>query len=570
MAAGSNTDSIIQSIEEKLKNGNFYSPCLNEIRLFRSSNPTDGRAHLYALMYELRCRTRKELAAQREPFDGNENYLKAMQYGDSELKNELQGYINAINARIEANLKNPKVGDEVFLGTNNGQRMWWKVLKIQDGTALVIAADDRFTIFNMTYHQSGGNITWSECALRKWLNSDFINEYFTKAERARILPCKLNNDDNPKYNTPGGVPTTDRVFLLSIEEANTLFANGRARDINYNWWLRTPGSSPDSVACVNRGGKVSPKGIIVNERALCVRPAFYVQCGTPQETESPSGTTIVNDTNSDSLLQSVEIMLGEGDFYGAMYKCDVILDMNPTNARVYFYMLMSNLCCRTRNDLAAQKVPFDGNQYYLKAMQYGDSELKKELQGYINAINARSEAKQKNPKVGDEIYFGTNANNGQRMWWKVLKTQDRTALVITNDFICFKPYHQPGGDTTWSECTLRKWLNSDFINGYFTQAERERILPCELNNNGNHYKTLGEYTTTDEVFLLSVSEATTLFTNDQERANGTWWWLRSTGRYADDLGAYVDYAGEVDSSGYNASVNIFQGVRPALWLNLDS
>ena len=54
---------------------------------------------------------------------------------------------------------------------------------------------------------------------------------------------------------------------------------------------------------------------------------------------------------------------------------------------------MSQLGCRTKNDLIAQKEPFDGNKYYLKAMQYGDPELKNELQGYINAINARNERK---------------------------------------------------------------------------------------------------------------------------------------------------------------------------------
>ena len=49
-------------------------------------------------------------------------------------------------------------------------------------------------------------------------NSDFINGYFTKEERDRILPWKIINDYNPKYKTPGGVNTTDKVFCLSIEE----------------------------------------------------------------------------------------------------------------------------------------------------------------------------------------------------------------------------------------------------------------------------------------------------------------------------------------------------------------
>ena len=79
-----------------------------------------------------------------------------------------------------------------------------------------------------------------------------------------------------------------------------------------------------------------------------------------------SATINVSGTNTDSLLQRVEIMLGDGDFGGAMSKCDTILDSEPTNGKVYFYMLMSNLNCRNRNDLASQTRPFDGNQFYIK------------------------------------------------------------------------------------------------------------------------------------------------------------------------------------------------------------
>ncbi len=272
-----------------------------------------------------------------------------------------------------------------------------------------------------------------------------------------------------------------------------------------------------------------------------------------------SATINVSGTNTDSLLQRVEIMLGDGDFSGAMSKCDTILDSDPTNGKVYFYMLMSNLNCRKRSDLTAQKETFDGNQYYLKAMQYGAPELKNELQGYITAINTRNEAKQKNPKVGDEIYFGTN--NGQRIWWKVLSIRDRKAFIISSNNICILPYHQPGGSITWTDCTLRKWLNNDFISGYFTPAEQSRILP---------YNTPGGVST-DKVFLLSIHEAKRLFANNQARANGSSWWLRSPGDYP-TTAAVVYGNGEVDARGYFVfnCHDYGPGVRPALWLNLNS
>ncbi len=291
-----------------------------------------------------------------------------------------------------------------------------------------------------------------------------------------------------------------------------------------------------------------------------------------------SATINVSGTNTDSLLQRVEIMLADGDFRGAMSKCDTILDSDPTNGKVYFYMLMSNLGCKNRTDLANQSIPFNGNQYYIKAVQYGDGSLKSELIGYINAINARNDAKRKREeeedlaklnslKVGSTFTFGSH--NGQRIFWKVLRIQGSMAFVITTNNVCSMPYHQPGGNITWSDCTLRKWLNNDFINGDFTQAMRARILPCKLNNDNNpQYKTPGGAPTTDKVFLLSINEANTLFANDQARANGSWWWLRSPGNYPNDAD-FVDNDGRVITFGSNVN-DYYYGVRPALWLNLNS
>ena len=281
-----------------------------------------------------------------------------------------------------------------------------------------------------------------------------------------------------------------------------------------------------------------------------------------------SATINVSGTNTDSLLQRVEIMLGDGDFGGAMSKCDTILDSDPTNGRVYFYMLMSNLNCRNRNDLASQTRPFDGNQYYIKAMQYGDPELKNELQGYTNRTYAKYDANLKNPTVGAEIRFG-HYSNGQSVIWKILRIQNNMLFIISSDNICNLPYHQPCGSITWADCTLRKWLNNEFIQGYFAPVEQARILPCKLNNDNNsQYNTPGGVPTTDKVFLLSINEANQLFAYDRARANGSWWWLRSPGFYP-DYAACVDLDGEVNTYGGDVD-NSSGGVRPALWLNLNS
>lgn len=295
-----------------------------------------------------------------------------------------------------------------------------------------------------------------------------------------------------------------------------------------------------------------------------------------------NATSYVSGINTDSLLQSVEIMLGNSDFSGAMLICNTILNSDPTNGKVYLYMLMSDLHCRNRNELAiaSQTKPFDGNQYYIKAMQYGRPELKNELQSYRNRAYTRNAAHFMNPTVGAEISFGHDPI-GQSVIWKILRIQNNMLFIISRDNICEMPYHEPGGSITWADCTLRKWLNNGFINEFFTTVEQARILPCKNRNDNNDkipsfvfgnrtcFNTPGGVPTTDKVFLLSIDEAEFLFANNQERSNGSYWWLRSPGETSGDAATVGDDGdiGPGNLGGY--FVYGSSGVRPAMWIKLE-
>ena len=301
---------------------------------------------------------------------------------------------------------------------------------------------------------------------------------------------------------------------------------------------------------------------------------FCYKCGT--ECPVYNAKNALNDKesgiNTATLLQRIEIMLSDGDFAGAMSKCDVVLDSEPMNWKAYLFMLLAELKCRNTDDLAKQPIPFDDNQYYIRAVKYCDYDLASELSIYLDEINSRNEAKQLNPKIGDDIYFGTKS--GKKMWWKVLRIKDGMALIITKENVCDLPYHDAGGDITWSDCTLRKWLNSDFLDGYFTDLERSRIKSCKLNNENSKYQTNGGEPTTDKVFLLSIHEALTMFANTSDRANDSWWWLRSPGSNLNhaavvDIGGKV-YTGVGDVYTYGNIVDYNNGVRPALWVKIDT
>ncbi len=195
-------------------------------------------------------------------------------------------------------------------------------------------------------------------------------------------------------------------------------------------------------------------------------------------------------------------------------------------------------------------------------------------------------------KVGNTVTFGSyeqNPGKGKEpIEWIVLANEGKRALVISKYILDCQQYHPEKVDITWENCTLRKWLNSTFLNAAFNATERERILASRIKNPKNAiFNTNSGNDTTDQIFCLSIDEANQYFASDVARAakatpaikakgkifvsnsNGSsLWWLRSPGSNA-CFAALVSYDGGVISFGDFVNEER-TGVRPAFWINLES
>ena len=94
------------------------------------------------------------------------------------------------------------------------------MLDVKDGKALVIS---RYGLFDAKYNYTNDYITWENCSLRKNLNGLFLTKTFSKEEQELILETQVVNADNPVRGTESGNDTTDRLFLLSLDEALVYF-----------------------------------------------------------------------------------------------------------------------------------------------------------------------------------------------------------------------------------------------------------------------------------------------------------------------------------------------------------
>ena len=185
------------------------------------------------------------------------------------------------------------IGDIIRFGAYD-----WLVLDIQNNHAMLITEN---VISRRWYHHTWDYVTWETSEIREYLNSTFFNT-FGAADRARILETTVINTGNPWLGASGGNNTTDRIFLLSIEEVVRYFGDsgqlanrhGTALDIidEYDeariahylsgpawWWVRSPGRSNDIAAFVSFYGYINMYGTVVywpDINGGGVRPALWI------------------------------------------------------------------------------------------------------------------------------------------------------------------------------------------------------------------------------------------------------------------------------------------------------
>ena len=227
--------------------------------------------------------------------------------------------------------------DNIYFGTYqqssdgsvgyNTDPIKWRVLENADGQ-LFLLSDQNLDVFQ--YHTEYESVTWEKSTMRSWLNGygaaqntgsdngidytddNFIDTAFSDGEQGAIVDTTVVNDDNPTHGTEGGNNTTDKIFLLSIAEAqnssyfaddnsriatNTAYVAGGGKIGGYvngvgkadYWWLRSPGKYDDLAADVTHKGGVFSHGLNVYGENLAVRPAFNLDLNSVLFTSAAAG-----------------------------------------------------------------------------------------------------------------------------------------------------------------------------------------------------------------------------------------------------------------------------------------
>jgi len=421
----------------------------------------------------------------------------------------------------------------------------WRVLDVQGDKALIITKD---AIGKRAYHEKKANLTWESCSLRRYLNDEFYKQ-FTKIEQQQILESRVINSNNLWYGTDGGQDTYDKFFLLSIDETDKYFGNSgdyvNKRRKGYTKWRDNP--VPNAILKHIRDGGLedSPNGNYLTNSSDNARIANYENKPCEYWLRTPGDDNV-----------SAACVMADEDRVGAI--------------------LVNGHSISSTSGRSGGVRP---------AMWINLKPILPRPSGQI--------------EIGEIVVFG-------KYRWKVLDVKNNKIFIISEDIVEVIPFHEDRKKVSWETCTLRKYLNDEFLQK-FTNEEQNRIIESSNSNPKNlwHPKKLfinrkDGNDTCDKIFLLSIDEVDRHFGNsgdyknkrrkrnvkisfatgdgyhlsnihDSERVatynrKALSWWLRSSGN-SDHITALVCNYGSVIIHGcYNNDERV--GVRPALWLTL--
>ena len=248
----------------------------------------------------------------------------------------------------------------------------WRVLSNASGQ-LFLLSDQNLDVFQ--YHTEYESVTWETSTMRSWLNGysashntggssgtdytsdNFIGAAFSEKEQGAIADTTVVNDDNPTYGTEGGENTNDKIFLLSIAEAqnSSYFADDNSRIATNTayvadggkidggmsvvgkadyWWLRSPGVDDDIAAYVTYNGGVRSFGPNVDFVITAVRPAFNLDLNSVLFTSAAVGGKILAAGSGGDAIFEI------GDYTGNEWKL-TLLD-NSRNFSISNAMISNN------------------------------------------------------------------------------------------------------------------------------------------------------------------------------------------------------------------------------------
>jgi len=180
---------------------------------------------------------------------------------------------------------------------------------------------------------------------------------------------------------------------------------------------------------------------------------------------------------------------------------------------------------------------------------------------------------------GTRISFGNypqSSDTPEPIVWRVLDVVNGKALMISESLLDCKMFNYIYKNATWENCSLRKWLNFEFLKNAFSFTEMKKLC---IVNECLEYSGKDECSAVDFVSCLSVEETKKYFVSEADRMakptsyakrgrclvdsefQTSYWWLRKISCNISPHGQFCYFDDPVDGVDYG-------GVRPVILVQL--
>lgn len=113
-------------------------------------------------------------------------------------------------------------------------------------------------------------------------------------------------------------------------------------------------------------------------------------------------------------------------------------------------------------------------------------------------------------EIGSTLNFGG-------IKWIVLENQKNKTLIITEQIIEQRDYHDKKAPVDWENSEIRHYLNHGFLEKLGSGDQQKILSTANRNGDNPWYGSRGGNETVDKIFLLSLDEVVRLYFGDSGR-----------------------------------------------------
>ncbi len=557
---GASYSSLLERAFMFLEDGDFNSAdeyCEKVLDM----EPKCAEAYLGKLMVELKCKRRENLKNCEDTFDGNANCQKAIRFGDDKLKTELEGCNKFIQDRNEADRLKRAYAHAVQL------------MKTATSESAFLEASDCFEALG-DYENSKSLA--SECRE----NAVKAKEQVEIDRKDKILAdANLLANSRSIYKIEKAITLYKNIPGWKNADEQVVYCENLIKEIEEEEYLKFEEEKRQAAIAKEKKKKQHKKIAVIAVPSICIIVAFIIILNVViiPNAKYNSAISLMNEGKYTEAIDAFTDLDGFRDSKEQIENCNTAIQDEKYSSAV---------------DLMNEGKYSEAIEMFTELDGYKDS--KERIEKCEASI---LETELKTTEVGDSLSFGKYEQDGdisngkENIEWQVLKKEEGRVLVVSKYILDYISYNTTYTEVTWETCSIRNWLNTDFVNDTFG-GNKDYIESVRVTTKDNtRHTTKGGNDTIDKVFVLSVEEVNEYLPYEASRVTtGTRYvsvsnqkthyrddeWMLRTPASEQSKILYIrndgDYGYEYFNDKYvdcECSVNINLGVRPAMWISIN-